>query len=111
MEYDYIEQLGYNPELQQFLRELKDPKLKAEGDLRRQKEAYQNKIENLKKLFQIELCKARMRSKLNQAEAAKKLGVTQTAISKIEIGNPSLLKLIRYTDAIGAKLELSVIIK
>lgn len=49
--------------------------------------------------FSIELKKIRVKKKLSQREMAKKLGVTQGAISKIEDGreNPklSLLKSLR----------------
>lgn len=59
-------------------------------------------------LFLMELIKARLRKKLSQAGLATKLGMQQSAISRIESGkaNPSLNTLLKIAQALGAELVI-----
>lgn len=58
-----------------------------------------------------ELVRARTKAKLSQAELAKRIGTTQSAIARLEGGgvSPSLSTLRRYAEATGSKLEISLI--
>lgn len=57
------------------------------------------------------LVTARTRAKLSQAEVARRLGTTQSAIARLEGGgvSPSITTLRRYAEATGAKLEINLI--
>ncbi len=57
------------------------------------------------------LVRARSNANLSQAELAKKIGTTQSAIARLEGGgvSPSLSTLRRYASATGSKLEISLI--
>lgn len=57
------------------------------------------------------LVHARMKAKLSQAELAKRIGTTQSAIARLEGGgvSPSLSTLRRYAEATGARLEISLV--
>ncbi|PZU21959.1 MAG: transcriptional regulator [Shinella sp.] len=63
--------------------------------------------------FQIieALITARTRAKLSQAEVARRVGTTQSAIARLEGGgvSPSLTTLRRYAEATGAKLEINLV--
>ena len=51
-----------------------------------------------------ELIAARMRAGLTQADVAKRMGTTQSAIARLEGGKlPSIRTLKRYADATGAR--------
>ncbi|OQP85408.1 transcriptional regulator [Rhizobium rhizosphaerae] len=54
---------------------------------------------------------ARHHAKLSQADLAKRLGTTQSAIARLEGGrvSPSLSTLRRYAEATGAKLEINLV--
>lgn len=54
---------------------------------------------------------ARTKAKLSQAEIARKLGTTQSAIARLEGGgvSPSLSTLRRYAEATGSKLEINIV--
>lgn len=56
--------------------------------------------------FIFELGKARVKRKMSQAELAKRTGLQQTNISRIEHGkaNPSLKTLLKITKALGVRL-------
>ena len=57
------------------------------------------------------LVHARTKAKLSQAELAKRIGTTQSAIARLEGGgvSPSLSTLRRYAEATGAKLQINLI--
>lgn len=57
------------------------------------------------------LVHARTKAKLSQAELAKRIGTTQSAIARLEGGgvSPSLSTLRRYAEATGARLEISLV--
>lgn len=56
------------------------------------------------------LVRARSNANLSQAELAKKIGTTQSAIARLEGGgvSPSLSTLRRYAQATGSKLEINL---
>ncbi len=57
------------------------------------------------------LVRARTEARLSQAELAKRLGTTQSAIARLEGGgvSPSLSTLRRYAEATGTKLQVSLV--
>jgi predicted transcriptional regulator len=57
------------------------------------------------------LVSARTRAKLSQAEVARRVGTTQSAIARLEGGgvSPSISTLRRYAEATGAKLEINLV--
>jgi DNA-binding XRE family transcriptional regulator len=56
------------------------------------------------------LIKARTVAKLSQAEVAKRIGTTQSAIARLEAGNtePTIPTLRRYAEATGKKLRIEL---
>ncbi|MBD0416059.1 helix-turn-helix domain-containing protein [Oryzicola mucosus] len=57
------------------------------------------------------LVKARTDAKLSQAEVARRIGTTQSAIARLEGGgvSPSLSTLRRYAEATGTKLHVELL--
>jgi predicted transcriptional regulator len=57
------------------------------------------------------LVRARTDAKLSQAELAKRIGTTQSAIARLEGGgvSPSLATLRRYAEATGTKLQVNLV--
>jgi predicted transcriptional regulator len=57
------------------------------------------------------LVRARSNANLSQAELAKRIGTTQSAIARLEGGgvSPSLATLRRYAKATGSRLEINLI--
>ena len=57
-----------------------------------------------------QLIRARTSAKLTQAEVAKRLGTTQSAIASLEGGrvSPSIATLQRYAEATGAQLTVGL---
>lgn len=57
------------------------------------------------------LVRARTKAKMSQAEVAKKLGTSQSAIARLEGGgvSPSISTLKRYADATGSKLQIDLV--
>jgi transcriptional regulator with XRE-family HTH domain len=57
------------------------------------------------------LIRARNEAKLSQAELAKKIGTTQSAIARLESGSisPSLSTLRRYAAATGTRLHMELL--
>jgi len=57
------------------------------------------------------LVRARTAAKLSQAELAKRIGTTQSAIARLEGGgvSPSLSTLRRYAEATGTKLQVQLV--
>ena len=60
-----------------------------------------------------EFLKARTAAGITQAEVAKRIGTTQSAIARLESGrgkhSPSLATLRKYASALGCRLELKLI--
>ena len=56
------------------------------------------------------LVRARSAAKLSQAELAKRIGTTQSAVARLEGGgvSPSLSTLRRYAEATGTKLHVEL---
>lgn len=56
------------------------------------------------------LIRARTKARLSQAELAKRLGTTQSAVARLESGgiSPSLSTLRRYAEATGTRLHLEL---
>lgn len=56
------------------------------------------------------LIRARARAGLSQAELARRMGTTQSAIARLEGGKvmPSLATLRRYAEATGSRLHVSM---
>lgn len=77
-------------------RMLKNPKVKAEYDALEEEFALIN-----------ELLSARSRAKLTQAEVARRMGTSQSAVARMESGStPSLSSLREYARAVGRKVEI-----
>jgi len=57
------------------------------------------------------LVRARTEAKLSQAELAKRIGTTQSAIARLEGGgvSPSLSTLRRYAEATGTRLQVNLV--
>ncbi|RBO89659.1 helix-turn-helix domain-containing protein [Pseudochrobactrum asaccharolyticum] len=57
------------------------------------------------------LVKARTKARMSQADVAKTIGTTQSAIARLEGGgvSPSLSTLRRYAEATGSKLEINLV--
>ena len=57
------------------------------------------------------LIHARAAAKLSQAEVARRIGTTQSAIARLEAGNvaPPLPTLRRYAEATGTKLHIELL--
>jgi predicted transcriptional regulator len=54
-----------------------------------------------------ELLKARTRAKLTQAQIAKRMGTSQSAVARMESGRaPSMASLRKYAKATGSKIEI-----
>ena len=57
--------------------------------------------------------KARARQGLTQAQLAQRIGTTQSAVARLESGrgkhSPSLATLTRYAEALGRRLEVSLV--
>jgi transcriptional regulator with XRE-family HTH domain len=81
---------------------LKNPEVKAEFD-------------QLADEFSLleEFLKARAAQGLTQAQVAKTIGTTQSAVARMESGrgkhSPSLATLSKYADALGCKLEVRLV--
>lgn len=79
-------------------KKLKDPIFKAEYD----------KLEPEFALAR-ELIGARSKAKLTQAQVARRMGTSQSAVARIESGRtPSLTSLRKYARAVGRKVEIKL---
>ncbi|HEY4115269.1 MAG TPA: helix-turn-helix transcriptional regulator [Rhizomicrobium sp.] len=79
-------------------KKLKDPKFKAEYD-------------RLEPEFALarELIGARVKAKLTQAQVARRMGTSQSAVARLESGRtPSLASLRKYANAVGRKVEIKL---
>ena len=56
------------------------------------------------------LIRARTRAQLTQAQVAKRIGTTQSAVARLESGrtSPSVATLRRYADATGSRLIIDI---
>ena len=63
--------------------------------------------------FLDQILKARVAAGLTQAQIAKRIGTTQSAVARLESASgrhsPSLATLRRYAQALGCKLELRLV--
>ena len=57
------------------------------------------------------LIRARLNARMSQAELAKKIGTTQSAIARLEGGgvSPSIATLKRYAEATGTRLQIGLV--
>lgn len=57
------------------------------------------------------LVKARTQARMSQADVARSIGTTQSAIARLEGGrvSPSVSTLRRYAEATGSKLEINLV--
>jgi DNA-binding XRE family transcriptional regulator len=79
-------------------KKLRDPKFKAEYD-------------RLEPEFALarELIGARVKAKLTQAQVARRMGTSQSAVARMESGRtPSLASLRKYANAVGRKVEIKL---
>jgi DNA-binding XRE family transcriptional regulator len=78
-----------------------------------QNEEFRAEYEKADAEFQIveALIRARMEGNISQAELARRMGTTQSAIARLEGGgvSPSLATLRRYAAAAGRKLEINLV--
>lgn len=60
-----------------------------------------------------QLILARQRAGLSQAEVARRMGTTQSAVARLESGArlPALRSLKRYAEAVGCRVEFRVLLK
>ncbi|MBO1040979.1 MULTISPECIES: helix-turn-helix domain-containing protein [Brucella] len=75
--------------------------------------AFQKEYEKADAEFSLieALVKARTAAKMSQADVAKSIGTTQSAIARLEGGrvSPSISTLRRYAEATGSKLEINLL--
>lgn len=93
-----------------------DTKMTKLADLKKtlmQSEEFRAEYEKADAEFQIveALVRARTEGNMSQAELAKRMGTTQSAIARLEGGgvSPSLTTLRRYAAAAGLKLEINLV--
>ena len=56
-----------------------------------------------------ELLKARTRAKMTQAQVARRMGTSHSAVARLESGrSPSLASLRKYAEATGSKVEIKL---
>jgi predicted transcriptional regulator len=79
-------------------KQMKDPEFRKEYDA-------------LEEEFALigELLSARSKAKLTQAQVARRMGTSQSAVARIESGRtPSLTSLRKYARAVGRKVEIKL---
>ena len=79
---------------------MKDPEFREEYE----------RVDEEFRLFEA-LVRARTEAKLTQAEIARRLGTTQSAIARLESGgvSPSIKTLRRYAEATGKRLRVDLL--
>lgn len=86
-------------------------KIKQLGEKWRQDPEFQIQYDALEEEFALasSLIKARKHANMTQAELAKRMETSQTAIARLEgfKGNPSLKTLLRYAKATGTRLKIT----
>ncbi len=74
--------------------------------------AYRTAYAALEEEFSLvnSMIKARARAELSQAEVAKRMGTTESAVSRLESGRskPSTRTLERYAKAVGHRLRITI---
>lgn len=74
---------------------------------------FQRAYERLKPEFAMarKLILARSRAGLSQAEVARRMGTSQSAVARLESGTrlPAMSSLKRYAEAVGCTLELRLV--
>jgi predicted transcriptional regulator len=73
--------------------------------------AFRRAYDALEDEFQLinELLKARTRANLTQAQVARRMGTSQSAVARLESGHaPSLTSLRKYARAVGRKVEIKL---
>jgi predicted transcriptional regulator len=73
--------------------------------------AFKRAYDALEDEFQLinELLKARTRANLTQAQVARRMGTSQSAVARLESGHaPSLTSLRKYARAVGRKVEIKL---
>jgi len=71
--------------------------------------AFKKEYDALEEEFALidELLRARARAKLTQAQVARRMGTSQSAVARMESGRtPSLTSLRKYAKAVGRKVEI-----
>lgn len=77
---------------------LKNPTVKAEYDALEEEFALAH-----------ELLAARNKAKLTQAQVAKRMGTSQSAVARLESGRaPSIASLRKYAKATGSRIEIKL---
>jgi ribosome-binding protein aMBF1 (putative translation factor) len=78
-------------------------RLLASPEVRRQYDALAPEFE-----IAAELLRARLRAGLSQAELAKRMGTSQSAVARLESGQslPSTKTLIRFAQATGSRIQV-----
>ncbi|MCM0082193.1 helix-turn-helix transcriptional regulator [Geomonas sp. Red32] len=80
-----------------------------------EREDVRDEYDKLAEEFAIldEFLKARAEAGITQAEVAKRIGTTQSAVARLESGSgkhsPSLATLRKYARALGCRLELRLV--
>ena len=76
-----------------------------DADFRREYDALEDEFNLARTLIE-----ARVASGLTQAEVAKRMGITQPTIARLESGHkPSFKTLERYAEAVGARLAIDLL--
>lgn len=88
-----------------FLARLKD-------DATRQEELRARSAQRIARRVLNSLIAARKKAGLTQASVARRMGVPQPVVGRLELGShsPTLTTLARYADAVGAKLEVWAVV-
>ena len=88
-----------------FLRRLKD-------DATRQEELRAKSAQRIARRVLDSLVGARKRAGLTQSAVARRMGVPQPVVGRLELGShsPTLTTLARYADAVGARLEVWAVV-
>lgn len=76
---------------------------------------FRRAYEALKPEFALarQLIAARSRARLSQAEVARRMGTTQSAVARLESGArlPAMATLGRYAQAVGCRLEVRLAVR
>jgi DNA-binding XRE family transcriptional regulator len=74
---------------------------------------FRREYKSLEEEFTVaaQLIEARMKANLTQEEVARLMGTTQSAVARLESGQPqpSLRSLRRYASAVGGRLEIRLV--
>jgi predicted transcriptional regulator len=73
--------------------------------------AFKKEYDALEEEFSLisELLRARTQAKLSQAQVARRMGTSQSAVARMESGHaPSLSSLRKYARAVGRKVQIKL---